>query len=279
MKNRLLLPWLIAASWRLIQEDGREAPTIDSSLRWCPGLLKGFLITVTATFQYHRSLLLQWLRCNEYRRDAILKKAGTSAVPPCVWKVCAEPFTGFWSEGRTRSCGLPCPCRARGLDVLINVVSDGTRTKKRVPNGRIRRLSVGLQRRRSAPRTSELSPAHRTAKLSHPCGPTTGNSYRGNRPCFDQNHQSKAAVIDSVAEELGGLDGFINNVGTGDGIKFLNLDIETWTKTLDSNLNGAFVCMQAAARRMVNAGTGGRIVAVISVHEFQPRVGAAACEA
>jgi NAD(P)-dependent dehydrogenase (short-subunit alcohol dehydrogenase family) len=93
---------------------------------------------------------------------------------------------------------------------------------------------------------------------------------------FDQNHQSKAAVIDSVAEELGGLDGLINNLGPGDGIRFLNLDIETWARTLEVNLNGAFECLLAAARRMVNAGTGGRIVAVISSHEIQPQVGAAA---
>ena len=88
-----------------------------------------------------------------------------------------------------------------------------------------------------------------------------------------------AAVIDSLAEELGGLDVFVNNAGTGDGTKFLDLDIATWTNTLDTNLNGAFVCLQAAARRMVKAGNGGRIVAVTSVHEFQPRVGAAAYDA
>lgn len=88
-----------------------------------------------------------------------------------------------------------------------------------------------------------------------------------------------AAVIDSLAEELGGLDVFVNNAGTGDATKFLDLDIATWTNTLDTNLNGAFVCLQAAARRMVKAGKGGRIVAVTSVHEFQPRVGAAAYDA
>jgi NAD(P)-dependent dehydrogenase (short-subunit alcohol dehydrogenase family) len=90
---------------------------------------------------------------------------------------------------------------------------------------------------------------------------------------------SAAAVIDSLAEELGGVDVFINNAGTGDGTRFLDLDVETWMGTLNTNLNGAFVCMQAAARRMVTAGRGGRIVAVTSVHEFQPRVGASAYDA
>jgi NAD(P)-dependent dehydrogenase (short-subunit alcohol dehydrogenase family) len=91
--------------------------------------------------------------------------------------------------------------------------------------------------------------------------------------------RSAAAVIDSLAQELGGVDIFVNNAGTGDSTKFLDLDVETWTATLDTNLTGAFVCMQAAARRMVKTGKGGRIIAVTSVHEFQPRVGSSAYDA
>src|SRR4029453_2260438 len=93
------------------------------------------------------------------------------------------------------------------------------------------------------------------------------------------NVSETAASIDKLAEELGGVDVFVNNSGTGDGTKFLELDYDTWMSTLDTNLNGAFVAMQAAAKRMVNAGRGGRIIAVTSVHEFQPRVGASAYDA
>lgn len=88
-----------------------------------------------------------------------------------------------------------------------------------------------------------------------------------------------AAAVEMLAEELGGVDVFVNNSGTGDGTKFLDLDYETWMTTLDTNLNGAFVAMQTAAKRMVKAGRGGRIIAVTSVHEFQPRVGASAYDA
>jgi NAD(P)-dependent dehydrogenase (short-subunit alcohol dehydrogenase family) len=42
---------------------------------------------------------------------------------------------------------------------------------------------------------------------------------------------------------------------------------------LDVDLTGAFVCAQAAARRMVAAGRGGRIVNVTSVHEHVPLAG------
>jgi NAD(P)-dependent dehydrogenase (short-subunit alcohol dehydrogenase family) len=88
-----------------------------------------------------------------------------------------------------------------------------------------------------------------------------------------------AATIDALAEELGGVDVFVNNAGTGDNVAFLDLDFETWMQTLDTNLNGAFVCLQAAARRMVKQGRGGRIIAVTSVHELQPRVGSSAYDA
>lgn len=85
-----------------------------------------------------------------------------------------------------------------------------------------------------------------------------------------------AAVVDDLAEELGGVDVFVNNAGLGAGGPFLDLSHQDWTQTLDVNLNGAFLCMQAAARRMVRAGRGGRIIAVTSVHETQPKVGSAA---
>ncbi|MEI2277489.1 SDR family oxidoreductase [Paenarthrobacter ilicis] len=91
--------------------------------------------------------------------------------------------------------------------------------------------------------------------------------------------EGTAAAINNLAEELGGVDVFVNNSGAGDGTKFLDLDYQTWMRTLDINLNGAFVALQTAAKRMVNAGRGGRIIAVTSVHEFQPRVGASAYDA
>ncbi|MGO4383053.1 SDR family oxidoreductase [Specibacter sp. RAF43] len=86
-------------------------------------------------------------------------------------------------------------------------------------------------------------------------------------------------VIDSLAEELGGVDVFVNCAGTGDGLGFLDLDLASWQRTMDTNLTGAFLAMQCAARRMVARGRGGRIIAITSVHETQPRVGASAYDA
>jgi hypothetical protein len=78
------------------------------------------------------------------------------------------------------------------------------------------------------------------------------------------------AVIDDLADALGGLDVFVNNAGTGASSAFLDLSLEDWQHTIDVDLTGPFVLAQMAARRMVAAGTRGRIVNVTSVHEHVP---------
>jgi NAD(P)-dependent dehydrogenase (short-subunit alcohol dehydrogenase family) len=85
-----------------------------------------------------------------------------------------------------------------------------------------------------------------------------------------------ADVVDELAEALGGLDVLVNCAGTGHSSLLLDTGYDTWRTVLATDLDGAFLCLQRAARRMVDAGRGGRIVNITSVHEHQPRVGAAA---
>ncbi len=79
-----------------------------------------------------------------------------------------------------------------------------------------------------------------------------------------------ADVVDELADALDGVDVLVNNAGASRRGHFLELDYADWLYTLDVDLNGAFLCAQRAARRMVEQGRGGRIVNVTSVHEYVP---------
>jgi NAD(P)-dependent dehydrogenase (short-subunit alcohol dehydrogenase family) len=82
-------------------------------------------------------------------------------------------------------------------------------------------------------------------------------------------------VIDDLAEALGGVDVLVNNAGRGSSTPAVEMSFDEWRDILTVNLDGAFVCAQRAARRLIDQGRGGRIVNVTSVHEFIPLPGGA----
>ncbi len=79
-----------------------------------------------------------------------------------------------------------------------------------------------------------------------------------------------ADVIDDLSAALGGVYALVNNAGISRQAPALELAYDDWRATLAVDLDGAFLCAQRAARHMVDAGSGGRIVNVTSVHEHVP---------
>jgi NAD(P)-dependent dehydrogenase (short-subunit alcohol dehydrogenase family) len=79
-----------------------------------------------------------------------------------------------------------------------------------------------------------------------------------------------ADVVDELAGALRGIDVLVNNSGTSRHGGMLELSYDDWRHTLAVDLDGAFLCAQRAARRMVEQGRGGSIVNVTSVHEHTP---------
>ncbi|RZS82731.1 hypothetical protein EV189_3126 [Motilibacter rhizosphaerae] len=88
-----------------------------------------------------------------------------------------------------------------------------------------------------------------------------------------------AGAVDELADALGGIDVLVNDAGVGVSAPFLEMAYDDWRRVLSVDLDGAFLCAQRAARRMVAQGAGGRIVNVTSIHEHLPLLGNAAYSA
>ena len=77
--------------------------------------------------------------------------------------------------------------------------------------------------------------------------------------------EANQALVDFAVAEVGRLDVFVANAGLTRWSPFLEMDEATWDEVVDLNLKGSYFGAQAAARRMVAQGGGGRIVLSSSV--------------
>jgi len=88
---------------------------------------------------------------------------------------------------------------------------------------------------------------------------------------FDATDQRVATTaIDALVERLGGLDVFVSNGGVATTAPLLDMDLEEWRRVLVTDLDGAFIGIQHAARHLVRRHRGGRIIATGSVQSHQP---------
>jgi NADP-dependent 3-hydroxy acid dehydrogenase YdfG len=85
--------------------------------------------------------------------------------------------------------------------------------------------------------------------------------------------QAVAALFKAVSAKFGRVDALFNNAGTNaPGILFEELSYEKWKSVVDANLNGSFLCAQAAYRIMKDQDPrGGRIIMNGSISAHNPR--------
>ena len=77
-------------------------------------------------------------------------------------------------------------------------------------------------------------------------------------------------VAEATVKAFGSLDILVNNAGIYPISKALDTTEELWDRVLDINLKGTFFFCQAAAREMIKAGRGGRIINLASIDAVHP---------
>lgn len=88
---------------------------------------------------------------------------------------------------------------------------------------------------------------------------------------------SIAGALNTIESEAGPVTIVVNNAGiAGGGAAALDVKPEKWQEVIDTNLSGVWSVAQAAAGRMVAAGTGGSIINIASILGLRVSSGVAA---
>jgi NAD(P)-dependent dehydrogenase (short-subunit alcohol dehydrogenase family) len=82
-------------------------------------------------------------------------------------------------------------------------------------------------------------------------------------------------LVESAVKQLGGVDILINNAGVGRFSPLIDLTLEDWQETVDTNLSGVFYCCRAVIPAMRQGG-GGWIINISSLAGKYPFAGGAA---
>ncbi len=82
------------------------------------------------------------------------------------------------------------------------------------------------------------------------------------------------ATMQSSVNDFGRIDGVFANAGRGGfGTPFLDLPLEQWRAVMAVNLDGVFLTLREGARRLVEQGEGGSLVAVSSTSAIHGAAG------
>ena len=84
-------------------------------------------------------------------------------------------------------------------------------------------------------------------------------------PCDVADRGTVENMVKAVVDHFGHIDVLINNAGICPFVDVMEMSPEVWQKTLDVNLTGAYHCTQIAGQRMIDQGTGGRVVFITSL--------------
>jgi 2-deoxy-D-gluconate 3-dehydrogenase len=76
-------------------------------------------------------------------------------------------------------------------------------------------------------------------------------------------------LVERIVGDLGGIDILLNNAGIIRRAAFLEFTEKDWDEVIQLNQSAVFFLSQAAARRMVEQGRGGKIINIASMLSFQ----------
>jgi NAD(P)-dependent dehydrogenase (short-subunit alcohol dehydrogenase family) len=91
--------------------------------------------------------------------------------------------------------------------------------------------------------------------------------------CDVTDEPQVTAMVARVRDTHGRVDILVNNAGILGGLSVLEMPLERWNRQIAVNLTGTFLCTKHVARLMVEQGTRGSIIVIVSTAGHQGQAG------
>ena len=92
--------------------------------------------------------------------------------------------------------------------------------------------------------------------------------------CDVADEQAIVDTMNQTVSDMGRMDGLFANAGRGGtGTPFVDLPLEEWRAVMTVNLDGVFLTLREAAKRLIDQGQGGSLVAVSSTSAIHGAAG------